>query len=281
MGMSSHLLASGPGWCVSDVICTAGPRDRPFEEKYDAVCIATVTHGTFRYRSTQGSAILAPGSVLLGNHGHCFECGHEHGVGDRCLSFHFAPEFLEAIVSAIPDARQTVFTIPCLPPLSSLVPLLAAAEVARDDGDGAGLEELGLCLAGAVVGTLAGTKWAARAPSRRDQRRVTDALRHIEAQSHERLVLADLAREAVMSPYHFLRVFQQVVGMTPHQFVLRTRLHRAAMRLRRSDESILAIALDVGFNDLSTFNRLFRRVMGGSPSACRRRDEAAAWAPAN
>lgn len=59
--------------------------------------------------------------------------------------------------------------------------------------------------------------------------------------------------------------------MTPHQFVLRTRLHRAAVRLRRSDESVSAIAFDVGFNDLSTFNRRFRRLMGASPSAYRNR----------
>jgi AraC-like DNA-binding protein len=74
-----------------------------------------------------------------------------------------------------------------------------------------------------------------------------------------------------MSPHHFLRVFAQVAGMTPHQFVLRTRLHRAAVRLRRSDEAVSAIAFDAGFNDLSTFNRRFRRLMGASPGAFRAR----------
>ena len=68
-----------------------------------------------------------------------------------------------------------------------------------------------------------------------------------------------------MSPYHFLRTFRAVVGMTPHQFVLRTRLHRAAVRLRRSSAAISTIAFDAGFNDLSTFNRRFRRLMGASP----------------
>ena len=59
--------------------------------------------------------------------------------------------------------------------------------------------------------------------------------------------------------------------MTPHQYVLRTRLHRAAVRLRRSDETISAIAFDAGFSDLSTFNRRFRRLMGASPGAYRAR----------
>jgi AraC-like DNA-binding protein len=228
-----------------------------------------VTHGTFQYRSALGAAVLAPGAVLLGNEGTCFECGHEHGSGDRCLSFHFTPDHLESIVAAVPGVRRMAFAIPRLPPLPSFMPLLAAAEVARDDGDGAQFEELALRLPGAVAAALVGARKPARSPSARDERRITVALRRIEAEAHEHLALTDLARDAAMSPYHFLRTFQLLVGMTPHQFVLRTRLHRAAVRLRRSDETVSAIAFDMGFGDLSTFNRRFRRVTGLSPSAYR------------
>jgi len=270
MALNSRLLASGPGWSVSDVACTAGPHDRPFEERHHAACIAAVTEGTFQYRSTRGSAVLAPGAVLLGDEGSCFECGHEHATGDRCLAFHFTPDHLEAIVAAVPGARRTMFAIPALPPLSSLVPLLAAAEAARDDGDNGEFEELALRLAGAIAAALAGTRRLANPPSRRDERRVTDALRQIEARSPEQLTLTELARVAAMSPYHFLRTFRAVVGMTPYQFVLRTRLHRAAVDLRRSNAPISTIVFDAGFNDLSTFNRRFRRLMGASPRAYRR-----------
>jgi AraC family transcriptional regulator len=144
MALTSRLLACGTGWRVEDVVCTAGPHDRPFEERHDGVCIAAVTHGTFRYRSTLGSAVLAPGALLLGNDCHCFECSHDHGVGDRCLSFQFAPEFLETVVGAIPGARRMSFTVPRLPPNAALLPIVAAAEIARDDGDAGGLEEAAL-----------------------------------------------------------------------------------------------------------------------------------------
>jgi AraC-like DNA-binding protein len=149
------------------------------------------------------------------------------------------------------------------------MPLIAAAEAARDACDGTELEELALRLTGAVAATLADSKRAAPSPSRRDERRVTDALRRIEAEAHDALSLTELAGEAATSPYHFLRTFRQVVGMTPHQFVLRTRLHRVAVRLRTSVEPISAIAFDAGFGDLSTFNRRFRRLMGSSPGAYR------------
>jgi AraC family transcriptional regulator len=283
MTMHSRMLTSGSGWSVYDNVCTAGPRDRPFEEQHRAVCIAAVTRGTFQYRSMQGTALLAPGGVLLGNHGYCFECGHEHGAGDRCLSFHFTPGYWEDVVAAIPGVRKATFARPHLPAGPALIPLVAAFEAAARDLDQAEAEELALRFAGAVTASLAGTHGPGPQPSRRDRRRISDAVRRIEATadgaSPERPSLAALAREAAMSPYHFLRTFRRVVGMTPHQYTLRTRLHRAAVRLRQSGEPVSAIAYDTGFNDLSTFNRRFRRLMGTSPTAYRgerRRSPAAA-----
>ncbi|MBC7991246.1 MAG: helix-turn-helix transcriptional regulator, partial [Luteimonas sp.] len=158
-----------------------------------------------------------------------------------------------------------------LPPLPQLVPLIAAGEAARDAREREAFEELSLRLAGAVIALLAGIRQADTRPSHRDEKRISDALRRIAAQSHERLALAELAGEAAMSRYHFLRTFRHVVGMTPHQFILRTRLHRAAVRLRRSDEAISDIAVESGFDDLSTFNRRFRRIAGMSPGAYRTR----------
>ena len=269
MALTARVLVSGPGWTVSDVICTAGPHDRPYEERHETVSIAAVTEGTFQYRTARGRAVLAPGGLLLGNAGASFECGHEHGTGDRCLAFQFAPGVVEEIVAAVPGVRGIAFAVPHLSPQPALIPLLAAAEAARDEEDAGALEEIALRLAGAVAATASGGKQTTAVHSRRDERRISDALRRIEAQAEEPLALGALARDAAMSPYHFLRTFRRVVGMTPHQYLLRTRLNRAAVRLRTSGEAISAIAFDAGFGDLSTFNRRFRRLMGCSPGAYR------------
>ncbi|AZO78459.1 MULTISPECIES: AraC family transcriptional regulator [unclassified Bosea (in: a-proteobacteria)] len=268
MTATAHLLASGPGWRVSDIVCTAGPDDRAFEEEHPQHCIAIVRSGSFRYRSTQGGAMLAPGSLLLGNRGACFECGHEHAAGDRCLAFQFEPAWLEGIVAAVPGARQMGFAQAHLPPLPALASLVAAAETAADDPER--LEETALRLAGAVASVLSGTKPGAEAPNGRDQRRITRVLRHIEERCEEALSIDALARQAAMSPYHFLRTFRALIGMTPHQYVLRTRLHRATLLLRRTELPVAGIAFDCGFGDLSTFNRRFKRVMGANPSDYRR-----------
>ncbi|TPK57169.1 MULTISPECIES: AraC family transcriptional regulator [unclassified Mesorhizobium] len=271
MTTSDRIIASGPGWQVSDVVCTAGAGDRPFEEEHRTFCVAPVTSGTFRYRASQGTAMLAPGAVLLGNPGTCYECGHEHGAGDRCLSFHFAPAYMERIVEGVPGARALAFETPRLPPLPALMPLLAEAEAARDVGETAAFEELGLRIAGAAVAASSGHTKVARTPSGRDQKRIAEAVRRIEVDADQPLSLAVLARETATSPYHFLRTFRQIAGMTPYRFLLRTRLHRAAVRLRISDEAISTVAFEAGFGDLSTFNRRFRREMGETPGSYRAR----------
>lgn len=273
MTMHSRTVAQGAGWRVHSLVCTAGPHDRPFEEQHNTVCIAAVAGGSFHYRSAQGDALLVPGAVLLGNHGSCFECSHEHSTGDHCLAFHFTPEHWEAVTAAVPGARTATFNAPRLPPLPELAALIATAESACELGDAAELEELSVRMAGAVATVQADAGVLNWRPSRRDEKRIADAVRLIEANAGEPsdVTLSALAAAVAMSPYHFLRTFRHVAGMTPHQFVLRTRLHRAAVRIRQTNDPITAIALDAGFQDLSTFNHRFRRVMGVSPTRYRAR----------
>ena len=100
--------------------------------------------------------------------------------------------------------------------------------------------------------------------------RVTRALRAIERHPDAGHTLQSLAREARLSPYHFLRAFQQVTGVTPHQYLLRGRLREAAVRLANEPARVLDIALDCGFGDVSNFNRAFRTEFRVSPRAFRR-----------
>jgi len=269
MAISARILASGTGWSVRDVVCDHGPHDRAFTEAHAETAIAAVMQGSFQYRTQAGSALLVPGALLLGNAGSCFECGHEHAQGDRCLAFHFTPAFFESIAAGVPGVRKARFSCASVPPASALIGLIAEAEVARDECDGGALEELATRLAGAALTVSDDGVTSARRPSLRDERRITLAVRRIEAQADQRLGLNALAREAAMSPYHFLRTFRQVTGMTPHQYVLHTRLQRAAQRLRASADPVSMIALEAGFNDLATFNRRFRRLLGVTPSAFR------------
>jgi AraC-like DNA-binding protein len=62
-----------------------------------------------------------------------------------------------------------------------------------------------------------------------------------------------------------LRLFAKVLGVTPHQYVVRSRLRRAARLLADGTRSVTAVAFDAGFADVSNFVRTFHRAAGVSP----------------
>jgi AraC family transcriptional regulator len=263
-------LAAGPGWRVSEVICHAGPQDRPFEELHTSVSIGAVVAGSFNYSCPEGTALLAPGSLLLGNAGGCFKCGHEHSVGDRCIAFHYHPDFFAEIAASVAGSARFRFTAAALPALRATAAPIARAAAAADGAAGIALDELVIAMAERVIGVSAGAHEAPMAPSAHDERRISRALRHIEDNAADAIDLEALAAVACMSKYHFLRCFRRIVGVTPHQFLLRVRLQRAAVALKRSAAPVSAIAFDCGFGDLSTFNAQFRAAFGAAPKAFRR-----------
>lgn len=270
--LTARVVAQGGGWSVSDVLCTCGPRDRPFEERRSDVHISIVAAGTFQYRSNAvagaGRELMTPGSLMLGNAGRCFECSHEHGTGDRCLSFGYTPEFFEQIAADAGIRGKPGFRILRLPPLRAMTPLVARAcsGLVRPD---VRWEELTVKLAARAV-QLAGGFSPSNGVPPGAVARVTKAVRNIERHPDAGLTLGSLAREAGLSPYHFLRTFERLTGVTPHQYILRARLREAAMRLADKPAKVLDIALDCGFGDVSNFNRAFRAEFGMSPRVYRR-----------
>jgi len=94
-------------------------------------------------------------------------------------------------------------------------------------------------------------------------------VRHMEGTLEDSHSLLALSKQAGLSPYHFLRVFRKLTGVSPHQLLLRMRLNAAARRLRQGSEPVTDIAYAVGFEDLSNFVRTFRAEFGVSPSRYR------------
>jgi AraC family transcriptional regulator len=269
--LTGRLLAHGDGWTVEDVVCTSGPQDRPFEERHAHVAIAIVAAGSFQYRSTAGRELMTPGSLLLGNPGQYFECGHAHGAGDRCLSFRYAPEHFERLAADAGARGGTPdFRVPRLPPLRALSPLVARACAGLAGSGDVPWEELSVQLAAQTLQLVSGLGPDRGGPPPGAVARVTRTVRAIERQLDAGLALGSLARDAGLSPYHFLRTFERLTGVTPHQYVLRARLREAAMRLAVEPARVLDIALDCGFGDVSNFNRAFRTEFGVSPRVYRR-----------
>jgi AraC-like DNA-binding protein len=98
--------------------------------------------------------------------------------------------------------------------------------------------------------------------------RARDLLRELREPSPS---IADLASEVQISPFHFIRQFEAVFGVTPHQFRIQTRLDAAKHLLAVGHHSVTDVCMEVGFSSLGSFSALFTRRVGEAPSAYRRR----------
>jgi AraC family transcriptional regulator len=90
------------------------------------------------------------------------------------------------------------------------------------------------------------------------------------ADNHERdLTLDDLASEAGMSTFHFVREFKRATGTTPHQHLIRFRVERAKALLSGSSLPLSEVGLRTGFSHQSHFTRQFRKLTGTTPHTFR------------
>lgn len=83
--------------------------------------------------------------------------------------------------------------------------------------------------------------------------------------------IEQLAREVRISPFHFIRQFEAVFGVTPHQFRIASRIELAKQLLAGGEHSVTDVCMEVGFSSLGSFSTLFAQRVGETPSAYRRR----------
>jgi len=83
------------------------------------------------------------------------------------------------------------------------------------------------------------------------------------------LDIPTLARITHTSEAHFIRTFRATFGETPHRYLQRRRVERAMFLLRETNLSVTEICLDVGFNSLGTFSRVFTEIVGDPPTTYR------------
>ncbi len=248
-----------------DCRCDSGPGDAPFVESHSSYALAYVRSGSFACHTRGETYELVAGSLMVGRPGDEYMCSHDHhSCGDECLAFRLPASFVDALGN---DRAWLSGGVAPLPGLMVLGELAQAAAEGRND---VGVDEAGMALAARYCEVVAGKSRMPTRANARDRRRAADTARWIDARSHEDIDLDAAAAEAGLSAFHFLRLFSKVLGVTPHQYLVRSRLRHAARLLNDEDRPVTAIALDVGFGDLSNFVRTFHRAAGVSPGRFRR-----------
>lgn len=99
----------------------------------------------------------------------------------------------------------------------------------------------------------------------------TEKVKIFMAENLEREIsLHEVARYAAMSPFHLLRLFKQVTGLTPLQYLTSLRINKAKELLLNSRKGVTEVGLQVGYSNPSYFSAIFRRKVGQTPAMFRR-----------
>jgi AraC-like DNA-binding protein len=259
-------LVEGESLSVYDFRCTAGPADRPFAEMHERHSLSYVRSGSFGCRTQGRDYELVPGALMVGRPGREYTATHgHHGCGDECLSFKFSPGFVDSL-----RRGKHLWDVACVPPLPGLMVLGELAQAAAEGRANVGVDEAAVLLVDRFTGVASNGPGISSKTTPAERRRAVEAALWLEENAAEPVRLEDAARHAGLSPFHFLRVFARVTGVTPHQYLVRLRLRRAAKLLADETRPVTEVALDCGFADLSNFVRTFGRAAGVSPKRFRR-----------
>src|SRR5882757_2752163 len=97
-------------------------------------------------------------------------------------------------------------------------------------------------------------------------RRIVQAKLFIDKNFAGNINLDAIADEAFFSKYHFIRLFKMAYGKTPHQYLTSVRIENAKLLLQ-TNMSVADVCFDVGFDSISSFTGLFKRITGNTPSS--------------
>ena len=258
------LLAAG-SLTVVRFACEAGAGAAPVREYHDTTALAFVARGSFGYGAGRYRADMVPGGTIVGRRGDDYICTHDHDCGDTCYALRLSPA-LEADFGA----RRTIWRTRGLPPVRELGAIGRLIESAAEGRSTIGVEEAAMLYAATYLRIVEDIDPPGMSDAGGNRRLAVAAALWIEEHCGEEIDLSALARQADLSPWHFLRLFSRILGVTPHQYLIGARLRRAAMLLSASDDSITEAAYAAGFADLSNFMRTFRAALGLTPRAFRK-----------
>ncbi|HEX6468231.1 MAG TPA: helix-turn-helix transcriptional regulator [Streptosporangiaceae bacterium] len=98
---------------------------------------------------------------------------------------------------------------------------------------------------------------------------IDDVIRDIYARFSEPITIDDMARSAMYSRFHFSRVFREVTGVSPGQFLTTVRIQEAKRLLLTTSLTVKEITVRVGYSSVGTFSAKFKDFVGMSPTAYR------------
>lgn len=204
--------------------------------------------------------------------GLCLYIDPEQVSNAHYLLGHSAEQLLEGEASAKPfEVRQRTYPVRHSP-IESIVRSLLHNPQALHQNTGALFEQLALAVVQKEfqVGKEVFAIPAKRSSTREElHQRLTIAKAYMLDNLSQPMLVSEVAREAALSEFHFIRTFRQAFGLSPNQFMQQERIRQAKALLRQPHLSVTDVAAQCGFSDLQYFSRTFKRLAGESPSRFR------------
>ena len=190
---------------------------------------------------------------------------------------HLEPEYIKTVAAGAglnPDKVEIITALETRSPIIESMARMAFDELQRDrEATGSHLfaDSIANLLAVQLLREYSSDRMLPekRYVSGLTNKKLAHVLDLIESDLSEDLSLKVLATAAGLSEYHFLRMFKQSTGYTPHQYVINQRIERARELLKRTEMSITEIAYLLGFSNPAHFTHHFRRKTGFTPSEMR------------
>ena len=248
------------------------PPVAPEEELCDHYCVNFVESGEFGLGVGRRFWRLKRGDAFAWHPFALHRYSHFRDVPpDTCLTVRFRGE-LEREVETGGHLSGTA-DVPVLWPTSRLRFLRYRLDRVLDDADALALELWAADLLAAIATRARADSKLSHDRFRHQASAVESVRRRLTAEFAEPHSLSSLASAAGMSPFHFTRVFHELIGAPPHRFLRDLRLDRA-LQMLRDGEPVTTTCYAVGFGNLSHFIRSFRRRFGVPPSSVRKKAQA-------
>lgn len=241
--------------------------------------LKTVIRGSATWETAAGRFEMSPGAVLIVNDGEEYAITIDALQPVETFCVFFARGFVEDACRSMLGGSAALLDRPDAPPIhfyervQHAGPMTAIVEWMRQETTEGGLVRLAEELVRTQRDVAARVERlpALRAATREElHRRVQRGVEFIHANFSERIALADVAGAAALSPFHFHRLFSAIHGLPPHRYLTRLRLAHARSLLRATDRSMADIALECGFESVTSFSSLFKRTIGLPPARFRR-----------
>lgn len=272
-----RIVADVGGVRVTDVSYTRSPDALVRRGQHRSRCVMIVRRGAFTYCARERTRVVGPGGIIIGRSGEPYRVSHEFDETIQLTTIEYGAEVSVrsagsqmAIDTGIEHRALLSPVLAQSPRIEALHRLIWKSAMHTDRG-------WSLPLVADLIAAVSAeeaervTRDERGVHSRRSSRLwVRAAMQNLEQQMTEPPSLAALARTFGLSQFHFLRAFHRHTGLTPHQYLIRVRIHRGIGLLLETELSEAQIAIRAGFRSLSQFSSGFHKHVGCTAGAYRR-----------